>query len=221
MDCDVSLYDTAIDDADLSGDVAPQRAASQPTRTPHSAHPSLVPFQAFRGHGRLAGRGLRQGEVLAAGCPTSSTSRSWPTDPRFAHLRQRRRTPRRTARRCWRRSSRRGPSTEWLTRSTRPRSRARRSTTSPQALAEDAHRGPRPRRRPPSTRVSARVRQLASPVRVGDDAPDVPRAPAAQRALRPGDSRPPRLRRRAVDALREAGGASAPSAASGRRRRRT
>jgi crotonobetainyl-CoA:carnitine CoA-transferase CaiB-like acyl-CoA transferase len=47
MDCDVSLFDTAIamltDPAiwALNGDF-------QPTRTHHSAHPSLVPFQAFQ-----------------------------------------------------------------------------------------------------------------------------------------------------------------------------
>jgi crotonobetainyl-CoA:carnitine CoA-transferase CaiB-like acyl-CoA transferase len=47
MDCDVSLFDTAIGMLTypaiwaLNGDF-------QPARTHHSAHPSLVPFQAFR-----------------------------------------------------------------------------------------------------------------------------------------------------------------------------
>ncbi|MDQ1749436.1 MAG: hypothetical protein QOE71_492 [Pseudonocardiales bacterium] len=47
MDCDVSLYDTALSMLtypaiwSLNGDFEPQR-------THHSAHPSLVPFQAFR-----------------------------------------------------------------------------------------------------------------------------------------------------------------------------
>jgi crotonobetainyl-CoA:carnitine CoA-transferase CaiB-like acyl-CoA transferase len=47
MDCDVSLFDTAISMLtypaiwNLNGDF-------EPTRTHHSAHPSLVPFQAFR-----------------------------------------------------------------------------------------------------------------------------------------------------------------------------
>ncbi|HEY3717146.1 MAG TPA: CoA transferase [Jatrophihabitantaceae bacterium] len=47
MDCDVSLFDTAISMLtypaiwNLNGDF-------KPTRTHHSAHPSLVPFQAFR-----------------------------------------------------------------------------------------------------------------------------------------------------------------------------
>jgi crotonobetainyl-CoA:carnitine CoA-transferase CaiB-like acyl-CoA transferase len=48
-DCDVSLFDTAISMLtypaiwNLNGDF-------EPTRTHHSAHPSLVPFQAFRAH---------------------------------------------------------------------------------------------------------------------------------------------------------------------------
>jgi crotonobetainyl-CoA:carnitine CoA-transferase CaiB-like acyl-CoA transferase len=47
MDCDVSLFDTAVAMLTypavwaLNGDF-------QPTRTHHSAHPSLVPFQAFQ-----------------------------------------------------------------------------------------------------------------------------------------------------------------------------
>ncbi|HEY2042805.1 MAG TPA: CoA transferase [Jatrophihabitans sp.] len=50
MDCDVSLFDTAISMLtypaiwNLNGDF-------EPTRTHHSAHPSLVPFQAFKARG--------------------------------------------------------------------------------------------------------------------------------------------------------------------------
>ncbi|MTK05063.1 CaiB/BaiF CoA-transferase family protein [Micromonospora sp. CP22] len=47
MDCDVSLYDTAI--AMLTYPAAWHlNAGYQPARTRHSAHPSLVPFQAFQ-----------------------------------------------------------------------------------------------------------------------------------------------------------------------------
>jgi crotonobetainyl-CoA:carnitine CoA-transferase CaiB-like acyl-CoA transferase len=47
MDCDVSLYDTAI--GLLTYPAAWHLSAGYtPTRTRHSAHPSLVPFQAFR-----------------------------------------------------------------------------------------------------------------------------------------------------------------------------
>jgi crotonobetainyl-CoA:carnitine CoA-transferase CaiB-like acyl-CoA transferase len=47
MDCDVSLYDTAI--GLLSYPATWHLSAGYvPTRTRHSAHPSLVPFQAFR-----------------------------------------------------------------------------------------------------------------------------------------------------------------------------
>jgi crotonobetainyl-CoA:carnitine CoA-transferase CaiB-like acyl-CoA transferase len=57
-DCDVSLFDTAISMLtypaiwNLNGDF-------EPTRTHHSAHPSLVPFQAFR---------AREGWIVVA-CP--------------------------------------------------------------------------------------------------------------------------------------------------------
>lgn len=46
LDCDVSLYDTAIAMLTYPG-VWHLNAGYEPTRTVHSAHPSLVPFQAF------------------------------------------------------------------------------------------------------------------------------------------------------------------------------
>ena len=65
MDCDVSLYDTAI--GLLTYPAAWHlNAGFRPVRTRHSAHPSLVPVPGVRGRRRLAGRRLRQGEVLAA-----------------------------------------------------------------------------------------------------------------------------------------------------------
>jgi crotonobetainyl-CoA:carnitine CoA-transferase CaiB-like acyl-CoA transferase len=50
MDCDVSLFDTAIAMLTYPG-VWHLNAGFQPRRTRHSAHPSVVPFQAFRGSG--------------------------------------------------------------------------------------------------------------------------------------------------------------------------
>ncbi|MGW5411262.1 CaiB/BaiF CoA transferase family protein [Actinomadura geliboluensis] len=47
MDCDVSLYDTAISMLTYPG-VWHLNAGFTPARTRHSAHPSLVPFQNFR-----------------------------------------------------------------------------------------------------------------------------------------------------------------------------
>lgn len=47
MDCDVSLFDTAIGMLTYPG-VWHLNAGFQPKRTHHSAHPSVVPFQAFR-----------------------------------------------------------------------------------------------------------------------------------------------------------------------------
>jgi crotonobetainyl-CoA:carnitine CoA-transferase CaiB-like acyl-CoA transferase len=47
MDCDVSLYDTAVSMLTYPG-VWHLNAGFEPVRTPHSAHPSVVPFQAFQ-----------------------------------------------------------------------------------------------------------------------------------------------------------------------------
>ncbi|GAA0949486.1 CoA transferase [Actinocorallia libanotica] len=47
MDCDVSLYDTAISMLTYPG-TWHMNAGFTPVRTRHSAHPSLVPFQAFQ-----------------------------------------------------------------------------------------------------------------------------------------------------------------------------
>lgn len=47
MDCDVSLYDTAIAMLTYPG-VWHLNAGFEPKRTRHSAHPSVVPFQAFQ-----------------------------------------------------------------------------------------------------------------------------------------------------------------------------
>ncbi|GAA4082759.1 CaiB/BaiF CoA transferase family protein [Nonomuraea soli] len=46
MDCDLSLYDTAISMLTYVGTWA-LNTGYRPARTPHSAHPSLVPFQNF------------------------------------------------------------------------------------------------------------------------------------------------------------------------------
>jgi crotonobetainyl-CoA:carnitine CoA-transferase CaiB-like acyl-CoA transferase len=46
MDCDVSLYDTAVSMLSYPG-VWHLNAGYAPTRTHHSAHPSIIPFQAF------------------------------------------------------------------------------------------------------------------------------------------------------------------------------
>lgn len=47
MDCDVSLYDTALSMLTYPG-VWHLNAGFEPRRTHHSAHPSVVPFQAFQ-----------------------------------------------------------------------------------------------------------------------------------------------------------------------------
>ena len=82
MDCDVSLYDTAI--GMLTYPAAWHlNAGFQPARTRHSAHPSLVPFQAFE---------AKDGWIVV-GCAKEKfwqrlvvvlEHEEWGTDPRFA-----------------------------------------------------------------------------------------------------------------------------------------
>ncbi|WP_372734382.1 CaiB/BaiF CoA transferase family protein [Nocardioides sp.] len=82
MDCDVSLYDTAI--GMLTYPAAWHlNAGFQPVRTRHSAHPSLVPFQAFE---------AKDGWIVV-GCAKEKfwqrlvvvlEREEWGTDPRFA-----------------------------------------------------------------------------------------------------------------------------------------
>ncbi len=82
MDCDVSLYDTAI--GMLTYPAAWHlNAGFQPARTRHSAHPSLVPFQAFE---------AKDGWIVV-GCAKEKfwqrlvvvlEREEWGTDPRFA-----------------------------------------------------------------------------------------------------------------------------------------
>ncbi len=81
-DCDVSLYDTAL--AMLTYPATWQlNAGYQPSRTRHSAHPSLVPFQAFE---------ASDGWIVVA-CPKEKFWRrlapivghpEWIDDPRYA-----------------------------------------------------------------------------------------------------------------------------------------
>ena len=47
MDCDVSLFDTAVSLLNYVGTWTLSRDEYEPPRTQHSAHPSIVPFQAF------------------------------------------------------------------------------------------------------------------------------------------------------------------------------
>ena len=90
MDCDISLFDTSIAMLtypaiwSLNGDF-------QPERTRHSAHPSLVPFQAFQ---------TRDDEWIVVGCPKEKFWRQLvvaidrpelAADPRYATFEDRRR----------------------------------------------------------------------------------------------------------------------------------
>jgi crotonobetainyl-CoA:carnitine CoA-transferase CaiB-like acyl-CoA transferase len=82
MDCDLSLYDAAISMLTYPA-VWHMNAGFEPVRTHHSAHPSLVPFQAFEASdGWLivgcAKEKFWQRLAVVIGRP------EWATDPRFA-----------------------------------------------------------------------------------------------------------------------------------------
>ncbi|MGJ9411771.1 CaiB/BaiF CoA transferase family protein [Aeromicrobium sp. CF4.19] len=89
MDCDVSLYDTAISMLNYPA-AWHLNAGFEPVRTRHSAHPSLVPFQAFEAADGWMVVGCAKEKFwhrLAAvlGRP------EWATDPRFATFADRQR----------------------------------------------------------------------------------------------------------------------------------
>ena len=173
MDCDISLFDTALAMLtypaiwNLNGDFTP-------TRTHHSAHPSLVPFQAFQTRDRW----------IVVGCPkekfwqrlvTAIDRPELATDGRFATFADRRRNAgellpmleavfeSRTA-------------GEWLDILGRAGVPCSPVNTVPEALRDrqTADRGMVVQTEHP--RFGA-VRQLRSPVRVGDADPEYVRAP--------------------------------------------
>lgn len=88
MDCDVSLYDTAIGMLTYPA-TWHLNEGFEPVRTRHSAHPSLVPFQAFRAADGwmvvgCAKEKFWQRLAVAVGRP------QWATDPRYATFAARR-----------------------------------------------------------------------------------------------------------------------------------
>ncbi len=201
-------------DADLPGDLAPQRGLHAGAHAPLRA-PVAGAVPGVRGQGRLAGRRLRQGEVLAAAVRGGRSPGVGRADLAVRHVRRARRAPAPSCCRGWRRSSGSSTVDEWLD----PLYAAvdpvrRRSTTSA--------------RRWPRTHTAARdlvvdtehprygtVRQVASPVRVGDERARVPPGAAAQRGLRPGDPRHPRATTTTRSTPCGPAARSAPSAARG------
>lgn len=174
MDCDVSLFDTAISMLtypaiwNLNGDFEPQR-------THHSAHPSLVPFQAFP---------TADGWIVVA-CPKEKFWRRLTTaighpdyaeDERFASFAARRHNagvlvP------LLEQAFRARPSAEWLTELRAvavpcgPVNSVATALQDPQTVARDlVIETEHPR--------FGTVRQVGSPVRVGNDRPEYRRAPS-------------------------------------------
>jgi crotonobetainyl-CoA:carnitine CoA-transferase CaiB-like acyl-CoA transferase len=173
MDCDVSLYDTAVGLLTYPA-VWHLNAGFQPVRTRHSAHPSLVPFQAFE---------AKDG-WLVVGC---AKEKFWSrlvqvldrpelgTDPRFATFADRQRHSDVLLPMLEAEFSRRTVA-EWLEPLYAAAIPCGPINDVEHALREEhtAARGlvvetDHPR--------YGRVRQLASPVRVGDDRPAYRRAP--------------------------------------------
>ena len=168
MDCDVSLYDTAVAMLTYPGDLAPQRRLRAGPHPPLGA-PVARAVPGVRGQGRLDGRRLRQGEVLAAGWPRSSSHPEWaePTSP-YGRSPSRGEQQRRAA------APARGDlPAEDRRRVARPAVRGVDPVRADQRRRRGAGRGRTP---PPATSSSTTehprygtVRQLASPVRVGDE----------------------------------------------------
>ncbi len=89
LDCDVSLYDTAISLLTYPG-VWHLNAGFEPVRTHHSAHPSLVPFQAFEAKDGWLVVGCAKEKFWRALVETLELP-ELATDPRFATFADRQR----------------------------------------------------------------------------------------------------------------------------------
>jgi crotonobetainyl-CoA:carnitine CoA-transferase CaiB-like acyl-CoA transferase len=174
MDCDVSLFDTAISMLtypaiwSLNGDFVP-------TRTHHSAHPSLVPFQAFQ---------AADGWLVVA-CPKEKFWRrlagaigrpELAADPRFAAFADRRRNATELLGMLDAAFATRGVS-EWLT-----VLQACGVPCGPVNPVADALADPQTVARGLVVETShprfGKVRQVRSPVNVGGSVPEYHRAPA-------------------------------------------
>ena len=166
MDCDVSLYDTAIGLLTYPA-TWHLNAGFEPVRTRHSAHPSLVPFQAFEAKPTAGWSSAAPRRSSGSGWPVVIERPEWATDPRFATFADRDRQPRRAARRCSRRSSRTRTVAEWL----EPLQRGRRSRAAPindvAAALTEPHTAARDLVVETEHPRYGTVRQVASPVRVG------------------------------------------------------
>ena len=96
MDCDVSLFDTAI--GLLTYPAAWHlNAGFRPVRTRHSAHPSLVPFQAFGPADGWMVVGCAKEKFWQRLVRRHRAAGAWATDPRFATFADRDREPGRAA----------------------------------------------------------------------------------------------------------------------------
>lgn len=173
MDCDVSLFDTAISMLNYPA-AWHLNAGFEPVRTRHSAHPSLVPFQAFEAKDGWMVVGAAK-EKFWVRLAERLDHPEWADDPRFRTFADRQRNkdeliallelefPKRTV-------------TEWiddLSASAIPCA----PINSVASALTDEHTIARNLVVETEHPRFGTIRQVASPVRVGDEAPTYRRAP--------------------------------------------
>jgi crotonobetainyl-CoA:carnitine CoA-transferase CaiB-like acyl-CoA transferase len=173
MDCDISLYDTAI--AMLNYPAAWHlNEGFEPTRMRHSAHPSLVPFQAFEASDGWMVVGCAK-EKFWVRLAEHLGHREWTTDERFSDFAGRHRhrdelIPLLEA------EFRKRPVAEWIIDLSAATIPCAPIHTVGQALT-DEHTLARGLVVTTEHPRFGSVRQVASPVRVGSEAPSYRRAP--------------------------------------------
>lgn len=173
MDCDVSLYDTAI--AMLNYPAAWHlNEGFEPVRTRHSAHPSLVPFQAFEASDGWMVVGCAK-EKFWVRLAEHLGHPQWASDPRFAGFADRL-AHQDELLELLEAEFRTRPVEEWLTGLSAAGIPCAPINTVGQALREEQTTARRMVVETDHPRFG-RVRQVASPVRVGTQQPTYRRAP--------------------------------------------
>ena len=196
-DCDISLFETALAELMYVGTWAATRGLRAARARRELRAPVDRPVPDLRDRRRLDRRRVRQGEVLAARSATRSAARTCADDPALRRLRRPRR---RTATSCSRSSTRRSPSATtdaWLEALAAAGVPSGPVNDVAEALEDPQTRRARRGRRVRASAARRRSAQVATPLRVGGEAPPVAPRAVARRAHRRGPARALRLRRRA------------------------
>lgn len=173
MDCDVSLYDVAIGMLNYPA-AWHLNEGFEPQRTRHSAHPSLVPFQAFEAEDGWLVVGCAK-EKFWVRLANLLGRPDWVADPRFANFAARHEN-RDTLIPLLELALRTKPVAEWLLLLGAERVPCAPIQTVAEALA-DEHTAARDLVVSVDHPRFGTVRQVASPVRVGNMRPEYRRAP--------------------------------------------